>query len=187
VLLHMNKKVLTTIMNIALTIFLVLVAAVIVLKVFFINSRIVVSDSMAPTLKEGDQLICWKLSLSGKNDHSEAAIRVVLKAKDIIVLKLDTEADYLIKRIIGLPGDTVEIKTNGVFVDGKKLYEEYLSQEWVILDYSKYIIPENGVFVLGDQRGRSRDSRVFGVVHADEIKEKVLFRFSPPERIGMIR
>jgi signal peptidase I len=182
----MNKKVLTSVFNIVLVIFLFFLAGAIVLKVFFIESRIVVSDSMSPTLIEGDQLLCWRLALSAKN-NPEAMIRAALKVKDIIVFKLDTEKDFLIKRIIGLPGDIVETKTNGVFVNGKKLSEEYLPADEGFANYSKCIVPSNGVFVLGDHRALSRDSRVFGAVREDEIKAKVLFRFYPPARIGMIR
>jgi signal peptidase I len=183
----MDKRTLTSILVIVITVFSIVISAVIVLKVFFIVNRVVVSDSMAPTLIEGDQLICWRLAIPAKIDRPDRAIGAVLKVKDIVVFKLTEGTDYLIKRIIGLPGDTVEMKTDGVFVNGEKLFEEYLPSEWDNAEYRKYEIPDDCVFVLGDHRALSRDSREFGVVRADEIKEKVLFRFYPPGRIGTIR
>jgi signal peptidase I len=182
---HMKKISTASLFRIVSTAFLIVVGLVIILKLFFIESRVVVSDSMAPTLIEGDRLICIRLGFSVKT--GSPAIRAALKATDIIVLKLDTDADFLIKRIVGLPGDVVELRINGVFINGERLAEEYLASDWESASYARYLIPNNGVFVLGDHRALSRDSRVFGIVRADEIREKVLFRFYPLGRIGFLR
>lgn len=183
----MKKKSLTSILKITVTCVLILTASASILKVFFLKSRIVVSDSMSPTLQEGDQLICVRLAFSSGHNQPDPTFRAALKVKDIIVFKLDSEPDYLIKRVIGLPGDTVETKTDGVYINGKRLPEDYLSSDPGFADYLKCEVPPDCVFVLGDHRALSRDSRAFGVVRSDEVKEKVLFRFYPPGRIGTIR
>lgn len=95
-----------------------------------------------------------------------------------------------IKRVIGLPGDHVEIKDGGVYVNGEKLEEKYL-QDYVVTDesngaYVDVVVPENTVYVLGDNRGESTDSRRFGCIPVEKIESKAVFRFWPLNKIGGI-
>ncbi len=166
-------------------IIVLLVAALIVSRIFFIESRIVVSDSMAPTLLEGDRLVSMRLSWAG--NASAPAIRRVLGRSDIVVIRLDREGDSIIKRIIGLPGESIELKADGLYVNGEKLVEGYIAAGAGFPTYGQFDIPQDGVFVLGDHRESSRDSREFGIVRIHEIKEKVLFRFFPLDRFGFVR
>ena len=93
-----------------------------------------------------------------------------------------------IKRVIGLPGDHVEIKDDCVYINGEKLEEKYL-QEYVRTtdmggNFTDIVVPENTVYVLGDNRGDSVDSRRFGCVPVEKIESKAVFRFWPINKIG---
>ena len=88
-----------------------------------------------------------------------------------------------IKRVIGVPGDHIEIKEGSVYVNGEKLQEDYL-QSGVVTDsmngiFTDLIVPENTVYVLGDNRPKSTDSRCFGCVPLEKIEGKVIIRFWP--------
>lgn len=95
-----------------------------------------------------------------------------------------------IKRVIGLPGDHVQIKDGSVYINEQKLEEKYL-QDYVVtgdLDglYTDIIVPENTVYVLGDNRGDSTDSRRFGCIPVEKIESKAIFRFWPLNKLGGI-
>lgn len=97
------------------------------------------------------------------------------------------EIDY-IKRVIGLPGEQVDIKDGYVYIDGKKLDEHYAigkTQPRSML--FPVTVPENKVFVLGDNREVSSDSRQFGFVNYKKIKGKAVFRLLPLNKIGMLK
>ena len=93
-----------------------------------------------------------------------------------------------IKRVIGLPGERVQIKDGAVYINDKKLEESYLQSYVVTTDlqgmYIDLIVPENTVYVLGDNRGESTDSRRFGCIPVERIESKAVFRFWPLDKIG---
>ena len=95
-----------------------------------------------------------------------------------------------IKRVIGLPGDHVEIKDGGVYLNGEKLEEKYLQDYVVTTDlgglFVDVVVPDNTVYVLGDNRGESVDSRRFGCIPVEKIESKAVFRFWPLDKIGGI-
>ena len=95
-----------------------------------------------------------------------------------------------IKRVIGLPGEHVEIKDGGVYINGEKLQEDYL-QDYVVTEpvgglYIDIVVPDNCVYVLGDNRPDSKDSRVFGCIPVERIESKAVFRFWPLNKIGKL-
>ena len=96
-----------------------------------------------------------------------------------------------IKRVIGLPGEHVQIKDGKVYINGEQLQEEYLSDD-VITDYVQggqfldVIVPENTVFVMGDNRSHSMDSRRLGCIPYSKIEGKIVFRFWPLNVFGKI-
>ena len=95
-----------------------------------------------------------------------------------------------IKRVIGIPGDHVQIKEDGVYVNGGKLNEDYL-QDWVVTTdlgglYTDVIVPAGTVYVLGDNRGESVDSRRFGCIPVEKIESKAVLRFWPLNKFGGI-
>jgi signal peptidase I len=137
----------------------------------------VVGWSMYPTLESGDMLIASKIDYRLHTPDRG----------DIIILKapLDPSRDY-VKRIIGLPGDHILIRDSRVYVNGDPLAEPYLGNwqstgNWPnpALRSEGEKVPVNSYFVLGDNRDRSNDSRVFGYVRQDQIDGKVFIRFWP--------
>ncbi len=95
-----------------------------------------------------------------------------------------------IKRVIGLPGEHVQIKDGGVYINGNRLEEKYLEDYVVTNDmgglYLDLVVPDNCVYVLGDNRGESTDSRRFGCIPVERIESKAAFRFWPLNKIGGI-
>lgn len=129
---------------------IIMIAAVMGLAVQFLFKPTVVSgDSMNPTLTNGDFYLLNRFEVWNKT----------IDSKDIVVFKTDSERLF-IKRVIGLPGDKVEIANGEVFVNGKALKEDYINDVYTDGQLS-VTVPEKAFFVLGDNRlpGRSLDSR----------------------------
>jgi len=154
--------------------------------VTFVAQRTIVDgNSMLPTLHHGDQLIVEKISPKlGK-----------LKNGDIVTVYipeyLEKGKDYVVKRIIAMENDTVEIVNGKIFVNGEELEEEYINgsdTQEVNPEYSKLTIPEDCVYILGDNRfpHASLDSRSIGPVEKRKITGKVVVRYYPFNKAGGI-
>ncbi len=153
-----------------------------VLIVTFVAQRTLVHDiSMQPTLVEGDNLIVEKVSakLGG------------LKRGNIIVFLVPEENRQLIKRLIAIEGDKVEIKDGKVYVNGQALKEDYLkgveTQSFGFPEYDSLVVPKGYVYVLGDNRPNSKDSRSLGPVQASRISGRAIYRFYPFDKIGVMK
>lgn len=141
-----------------------------------ISARIRVDGfSMEPTLMSGEFVVVNKLAYT----FSEPEIG------DVIVFQYprDPEQEY-IKRIIGTPGDHVRIKDGQVYVNDTLLEEPYLAAPPAY--QSEWTIPENALFVLGDNRNNSSDSHTWGPVPIEFVVGKALFVYWPPERWGVV-
>lgn len=102
---------------------------------------------------------------------------------------LEIKKDSYIKRVIGLPGEHIEIKDGKVFVDGEVLKEDYL-QPGIVTDslvYKDFIVPENCVFAMGDNRNHSTDCREFGCIPLEKIESKVWIRIWPLSLWGKVK
>lgn len=165
-------------------IYMVVIVLLAFLVVRYVAQRTrVVGQSMENTLNDGDNLIVDKISYRLKDPERF----------DIIVFPYEYEEDtYFIKRIIGLPGETVQIEADGdILINGEELAESYgkevirnpgVAAEPVILGEDEY-------FVLGDNRNNSRDSREpdVGNIRREDIIGKAWFRIYPLDAIGFIR
>ena len=148
--------------------------------VMFFNMEIP-SESMEPTLQVGDRLLGWKLYLS-------------VDRGDVVVFWSEEEDMYLIKRVIGLPGETVSLRDGYIYIDGEKLEEPWLPDDVVGktfnstggLDFDYGKVPENCYFLLGDNRKYSYDCRFFSnrFINSKEIKAKAIFRYYPFDRLS---
>jgi len=125
---------------------------------------------MLPTITNGQKLYVEKLTAK-----SEAK----LARGEIVVFKYprDPSKGY-IKRLIGLPGDTVEVKANGVWLNGSKLSEPYVDSKMNLSQWSlpAVVVPARSYYVLGDNRDNSSDSRTWGLVPEDLLVAKVVSR-----------
>ncbi|HEY9671990.1 MAG TPA: signal peptidase I [Waterburya sp.] len=145
------------------------------------ESRYVASGSMQPTLEVNDRLLIDKLTYRWSTP----------KRGDIVVfsptqkLKEQHVQDTLIKRVIGLPGEKVEIKEGRVYIDNHLLPEKYTA-EHLRYQWGPVIVPAHSYLVMGDNRDRSYDGRYWGFVPQANIIGKAVIRFWSPERMGKI-
>ncbi|MCM8760489.1 MAG: signal peptidase I [Candidatus Omnitrophica bacterium] len=133
----------------------------------------IISSSMEPTLKPGDRVIVVK--------------KEILKRHDIVIIEAPQgEKEFLTKRIIGLPLETVEVKDGYVYVNGAKLNEPYIKER---PDYEllKEKIPEGSYFLLGDNRNESEDSSIWGPVDSSFIKGRVVCRYWPLKEFSLLK
>ena len=166
------------------SLYLLVVLALTFLIVTYVGQRTkVIGSSMEPMLEDGDNLIVDKISY-----RFEEPSRF-----DIIVFPFRyEEKTYYIKRIIGLPGETVYIDESGaVYINGEVLKESYGKE--TIIDpgraFEPVVLGEDEYFVMGDNRNNSSDSRdpVVGNIHRDEFIGKAWMRLWPLDKLGMIK
>ena len=157
-----------------------LVACITFLIIHFVGQRTVVNGvSMQPTLSDGDNLIVDKLSY---RFHDPDRF-------DIIVFPQE-DGRYFIKRIIGLPGETVQILSGMVYIDGMRLDEHYGNEimENPGIAEEPLTLGEDEYFVLGDNRNNSSDSRAsdVGLIHRKDLIGRAWIRVWPLSQIGVI-
>jgi len=165
-----------------------LVVMVVVLR-NVMGTVLVKGSSMEPNFNHGDLVFINKLSTSiGSPDYG-----------DVVICKLDEGADYenIIKRVIGLPGDEINIVENeedeevyDLYVNGEYIEEDFLGEPMMTdgnIEYP-FEVPENSYFVMGDNRNKSLDSRKesVGAIHKDQLLGKVVLRLYPFSAFGLI-
>jgi signal peptidase I len=167
----------------------ILICAVFVIftRAFIFQQSKIPSGSMQDTLEIGDYIMVNRYVYSPAATALERALLPVrdVKRLDIVVFKFPTEpeTDY-IKRVIALPGETVEVREGNVLVNGQPIAEAYVNPEYQkkSTDFPLTTVPENSYFVMGDHRDRSSDSRVWGFVPRELIKGRAfLIWWSYPE------
>ncbi len=151
--------------------YIVIVVVVVLIRTFIITPVRVDGDSMKNTLKNGDILLLYKLSS--------------IDRFDIIVLDEEKDNEKIIKRVIGLPGETVAIKKGKIYINDKVIDDDYAYGETT--DYNKVTLKDDEYFILGDNRLISKDSRYFGPIKDNEIKGKIVFRLFPFTKIGTVQ
>ena len=150
-----------------------------ILRTFVIEGRIIPSESMLPTLKVGDRVMVNKFIYYFKEPQRGDVI--VFHPPEI----LNSKDDY-IKRVIGLPGEKVEMKDNKVYIDGKPLVEPYLAEP-VNYTFGPVVVPEDSLLVLGDNRNNSFDSHMWNAwLSRDQIKGKAFVIYWPIKEIKLL-
>jgi signal peptidase I len=159
-----------------------------VVKTFLFQAFYIPSGSMEPTLEEGDRVLVNKLSYDLHD----------VNRGDVIVFELDPEdvgpdgIKDLIKRVVGLPGDVIETRGGVVYINDEPIDEPYLSEGTVTGEPSdgqnpmieRQTVPEGHVYVLGDNRSNSADSRYRGPIPIDSIVGRAFILVWPPGDIG---
>ena len=145
------------------------------------EARYIPSSSMEPTLEINDRLIIEKISYRFKTPQRGDV--VVFSPTD--KLKEQNFKDAFIKRVIGLPGETVEVKGEKVYVNGKALREKYI-EEAPEYTYGPVTVPQGQYLVLGDNRNNSYDSHYWGFVPRENLIGRAIVRFWPIKRLGSL-
>ena len=195
---------------------IIAVVIAILIKYFVGTPTIVKQTSMWPTLEQNDRLILNRLPRTfGKMPErgdiitfeapSNNATGLTAEEIDNPIAKYDNEPttwwrkftyhvleigkESYIKRVIALPGEHVEIKDGKVYINGEELDEPYLTDD-VITEptgvLNDFIVPENTVFAMGDNREGSKDCRAFGCIPLERIESKVVIRFWPLNKFGKV-
>ncbi len=151
------------------------------IRTFVAEARWIPSESMVPTLKVYDKLIVDKLSYHF-TDPQRGDI-VVFSPTDNIMRDNPNLKDAFIKRVIGLPGEKVEVKGGRVYINDQPLRENYI-EALPQYKYGPATVPPNSYLVLGDNRNNSYDSHFWGFVPHDNIIGRAIVRFWPPNRVG---
>lgn len=152
-----------------------------VLGTVVFGTAMVEGVSMQPTLHSHDYVLI--------NKYTPALGRV--RRGDVVFLKWDDEneegtSDVVVKRIVGLPGDRVEMRGGLVYINGELLNEPYVDRR-PVYETMRYTVPEGSVFVLGDNRSNSEDSRDHGAVPLSNIIGKAAYVIWPLTRMGRLR
>ncbi len=153
-----------------------MVVAVLFIRTFVVQAYQIPSGSMENTLLVGDFLIANKFIYGPRIPFTDFKIRgMEPKRGDIVIFRSPTDGKDYIKRCIALPGEELEIQDNQVYIDGEYLEEDYISLKGFSpneANFGPIVIPEGRLFVLGDNRNSSFDSRYWGTLDEDHLKGK---------------
>lgn len=181
---------------------LILIAfgAALLIKTFILQAFFIPSASMMPTLREGDRVLVEKVSylfgepgrgdvvvferdlpgLTGSDAEDEGVLTDIRNAfRELFGFPTGTSEDY-IKRVIGVEGDTVTGRDGDVYVNGERLDEPYLVDKVRTFPFEPFEVPDGMLFVMGDNREASDDSRNFGPIPADTVVGRAFVVLWPP-------
>ncbi len=155
------------------------VALALALRAFVVQSFSIPSESMEPTLQIGDHLLVEKLSTRfGEVERGE--IVVFVRPADV-----PGDTEDLVKRVIAVGGESVQGIDSQIFIDGEPIDEPYLAEAF-FLDFGPVLVPEGEIFMMGDNRNQSLDSRVFGPISTDTVIGRAFVITWPFDRAGGI-
>lgn len=165
------------------SVYIIIIITVLLVVTYVITIQQNIGPSMSPNLKDGDAFLLNKLAYKISN----------VKRGDIIAFYYN-DTKYLVKRVIGLPGEKIEFKNNILYINDEPYKEDFISKDVSTSDFkideikgtvdSK--IPKDMYLVLGDNRGNSMDSREIGVISKKDIIGKTSIRIWPLNRIGLV-
>ena len=145
-----------------------------IVNTFVARAWVVEGPSMQPNLYYGQRVMMEKVTYQFFHGPRRG---------DVVVVDMPDSPEPLIKRVMALPGETIEIRDGRVYVDGEPLEEPWVERT-AARDFPATTVPPLHVFVMGDNRPDSHDSRAFGPIHVDQIRGRALFIYWPLEHIG---
>jgi signal peptidase I len=152
------------------------VVIALIINLFLAQATQVLGQSMEPNLHSTQRVVVEKVTY--RFFHGP-------RRGDIVVIALPEQSEMLIKRVVGLPGETIEVRSGKVYIEG-----ELLDEPWTVNpgggSYGPRTIPPLHIFVMGDNRGASNDSRNFGPVAIEHIVGHAWFSYWPPEYVGFV-
>jgi signal peptidase I len=152
------------------------VVIALIINLFLAQATQVLGQSMEPNLHSTQRVVVEKVTY--RFFHGP-------RRGDIVVIALPEQSEMLIKRVVGLPGESIELRSGRVYIDGKPLDEP-----WTVNpgggSYGPHTIPPLHVFVMGDNRGASNDSRNFGPVAIEHVVGHAWFSYWPLEYVGFV-
>ncbi len=154
-----------------------------VIRPFVVEAFYIPSESMVHTLEVGDRVLTNKFIYRfTEPDRGDILVFKSVEGGDL------KNREDLIKRVVGVPGDTIEVQKGKLFVNGEPQNEPYVNDATVGFQgpYGPKKVPKGHVFMMGDNRGNSSDSRVFGAVPKENIQGGAFLRFWPLNRFGPI-
>lgn len=165
--------------------YIIILIVVVIVRTYFVTPITVVGSSMVPTLHNKELLLLSKISYKINN----------IERFDVVVIKED---EWIIKRVIGLPGENIEYKNKKLYINGKLVEDLYEDGETNDFDMESICnitniecengkIPKDYYLVLGDNRKISKDSRSIGLIPKNEIKGKAIVRFWPLNKISIVK
>ncbi|MHB1653105.1 MAG: signal peptidase I [Desulfitobacteriaceae bacterium] len=149
------------------------------LRTFVVEARVIPTGSMLPTIQLQDRIIVDKFFFKRFDE---------IRPGDIIVFRPPPKAhatEDFIKRVIGLPGDKIEIRNHITYVNGRALDEPYILEKSK-QNYGPVVVPEGSLFVMGDNRNNSDDSRIWGFLPVQNVTGRALFRYWPVNNFGSL-
>ena len=162
-----------------IAVIIVALLAAFVIRVVVVQTYFIPSNSMAPTLEVGDRLMVYKLAFRvGQVDRGDL---VVFNRPPSIE---NSQLKDFVKRVVALSGEQIQAINGVVYVDNLPLPEEYLSENSLTADFDPIDVPKDHIFVMGDNRSNSRDSRSFGPINVDLLVGEVFVRIWPLSNAG---
>ena len=179
--------------------------AALVIKTFLVQAFFIPSPSMEPTLEEGDRVLVEKVSyrfggpargdvvvferrlpgFTGSDELDDESVFSDIRDafRELFGFPTGTSKDY-IKRVVGVEGDTVEGRKGEVLVNGDPVDEDYLPDDIETSPFPAIEVPEDMIFVMGDNRAHSDDSRYFGPIPTDSVVGRAVLLVWPPSELG---
>jgi signal peptidase I len=166
---------------------IILVIAIVIalgIRTFIAEPRFIPSDSMVPTLLIDDRLIIEKVSFRSRAPHRGDI--VVFEPPEVLQARGYKKEQVFIKRVIGEPGDRLEVQNHQVIVNGQALSEPYIA-EAPAYEMPALTVPAGSIFVMGDNRNNSFDSSRWGFLPIENIVGRAWVRFWPSDRLGKMK
>ena len=158
-------------------------ALALLIRAFVAEPRYIPSDSMLPTLEVGDRLVVEKISYHFRPPATGEII--VFDPPQQLQIQGYAKDQAFIKRVIGTPGQTVQVQNGKVYLNGTPLKENYIAEP-PAYNMELVRVPEDQLFVMGDNRNNSNDSHVWGFLPKQNVIGHACFRFWPFSRIGRV-